>query len=65
MNIELRDYFAAKALAIIPAYFKDINDWEYKDISKFAYELANAMLMERDKEIALDKFIKKQMEENV
>jgi hypothetical protein len=57
MKIELRDYFAAKAMPIVFKQFKEnwISDghWQYLDkdememLSARAYEFANAMMKAR------------------
>lgn len=48
LGMSLRDYFAGQALAgqsSIPRIA-----WSFKDIAEFAYEQADAMLAERQKE---------------
>lgn len=42
-GMSLRDYFAAKAMPMINQSLS----WE--DVAKFAYQMADAMLAERDK----------------
>lgn len=54
-GISIRGYFAAKALAAIPAYGSEsVNTWEAKDFSKFAFNIADAMLEEYYKEQKID-----------
>lgn len=52
-GMELRDYFAAKALTVIPfmaeKVFQNESSWAEKEIAQEAYRLADAMLEERNK----------------
>jgi hypothetical protein len=49
-GMTLRDYFAAQALATVPAYpFEDVCTWAPADIARHVYMLADAMLAERAK----------------
>ena len=49
-GMTLRDYFAAKALATVPAYSgEDVATWESSDFARHAYQIADAMLAERAK----------------
>lgn len=49
VGISLRDYFAAKAMQGAIANF-GIEDVHYKVIAKRSYEMADAMLAEREKQ---------------
>lgn len=46
-DMDLRDYFAGQALLLMTEYFK--NEKAYKMMSKHAYDIADAMMKERDK----------------
>ena len=49
-GMTLRDYFAAKALTTCLGYERaDIAIWEPVDFARHAYQVADAMLMERAK----------------
>lgn len=65
VGMELRDYFAAAALPLAmkwlehnykvelrdidPSWVWDLNESDAEDIAAIAYELANAMMKEREK----------------
>ena len=50
-DLTLRDYFAAKAIML--AYSEAIrtseDDWNYEELAEAAYDMADAMLKEREK----------------
>jgi hypothetical protein len=48
-GMSLRDYFAGQALPAVYTYHAH-NDWTLKNVVERAYQLADAMLAERQKE---------------
>jgi cobalamin biosynthesis protein CobT len=51
-GMTLRDWFAGQALQGWLASFAPDENPKSKDLAKFAYELADAILAEREKEVA-------------
>tara|TARA_R110000824_G_scaffold6935_8_gene31817 strand:+ start:6963 stop:7211 length:249 start_codon:yes stop_codon:yes gene_type:complete len=51
-GMTLRDYFAAKALSIIPtianSFYQNIETWEANDYARESYKIADAMLKARE-----------------
>ena len=48
-GMTLRDYFAAKAMQSLASNYLANDSWGVRHISESAYELADAMLAQRDK----------------
>ena len=47
-GMDLRDYFAAKALQALMADFREDLDWNAHEEAKIAYEIADAMMKVRE-----------------
>ena len=48
-GMDLRDYFAAKAMQGLLSTVKD-EEWQYDDVAAIAFGMANAMMEERTNE---------------
>lgn len=46
-GMTLRDYFAAKAMQGLLATTKD-EEWKYEEVASISYEMADAMMRERN-----------------
>lgn len=47
-GMDLRDYFAAKAMQGLLTTVKD-EEWQYDEVAAIAYEMADAMMEAREK----------------
>jgi len=47
-GMDLRDYFAAKAMQGLISTVKD-EEWHYDDVTSIAYDMADAMMEARDR----------------
>jgi hypothetical protein len=48
LGMDLRDYFAAKAIQGLLSTVKD-EEWQYDDVAAIAYDMADAMMEARDR----------------
>lgn len=49
-GMDLRDYFAAKAMAALLSHPEGVADWANEQLTEWAYQIADAMMEARKKE---------------
>jgi hypothetical protein len=48
-GMDLRDYFAAKAMQGLLSTIKNTEEWDYDDVAAIAYGMADMMMEAREK----------------